>query len=281
MSIRSARPRPAVLRALGLADPPWIVEVGGRNYNRREIFKHDSWAATASYSDGQRLIVCKFNRKQPIGYASTAWLGKRLAEREREALEQLADLPNVPNSLGDVRVKGRIWPTAVAREYVAGHPLKHGEVVGPQFFDQLEKTLRIMHDRGLAYVDLHKRENIIVGDDGKPYLIDFQIGFNSAHRRVKHWPGIRNLFSLLSQSDLYHLQKHVLKHDPAQAGQAEERLAELRPWWIKAHRMLAVPFREARRRLLVAVGVRKGTGKVESELFIEDGLREVPMRRAA
>ena len=281
MSTRSARPRPAILRALGLADPPEIVEVGGREYSRHEIYKHDSWAATATYTNGERLIVCKFNRKQPIGFASTTWLGRRLAERERAALELLADLPNVPDSLGEVRVHGRIWPTAVAREYVPGHPLKKGEVVGKQFFPRLERTLRLMHDRGLAYVDLHKRENIIVGDDGLPYLIDFQIGFDATHPRVRHWPGIRNLFSMLCQSDLYHLQKHVLKHDPTRAERAERELAELRPWWIRAHRLAAVPLREARRRLLVAAGVRRGTGKVESELFIEDGLREWPVRRAA
>lgn len=278
MASRSSRPRPALLRALGLNDPPERVEVAGRDYHRIEIYKHDSWAATACYSDGFRTIVCKFNRMQPIGILSTNWLGTRLARRERAALEKLADVSNVPNSLGDVSVNGRVWPTAVAREFVAGHPLQPGETVGAMFFPTLERTLRLMHDRGLAYVDLHKRENIIVGDDGRPYLIDFQIGFDAEHRRVRHWPGVRSFFEMLCQSDLYHFQKHVIRHDPQRAELGELEMAKLRPWWIRAHRLAAVPLREMRRRLLVAMGVRKGEGKVESEHFIEDGLR-TPVRR--
>lgn len=281
MTVRSTRPRPAVLRALGLSDPPEVVHVAGKNYQRFEIYKHDSWAATATYTNGSKRIVCKFNRMQSIGLTSMSWLGRRLAKRERDALELLADQSNVPNSLGDVRVDGKIWPTAVAREYVSGHPMQANERVGKHFFSQLEQTLKLMHARGLAYVDLHKRENIIVGDDGRPHLIDFQIGFDAKHQRVKHWPGVRGVFELLCQADLYHLQKHILKHDPLRAEIAEQEIAKLRPWWIKAHRSIAVPLRETRRRLLVAAGVRNGQGKVESELFIEDGLRAVPMRQAA
>jgi hypothetical protein len=281
MSAKSVRSRPAIFRALGADDPPLSVEVAGERFVRHEIFKHDSWAATATYSNGQRLIVCKFNRVQSVGWFATEWLGRRLAARERAALERLADLPNVPVSLGDVRVDGRIRRTAVAREYVAGHPLGKGETVGPFFFPTLETVLATMHDRGLAYVDLHKRENIIVGDDGRPYLIDFQIGFDAAARRVRHWPGVSWLFSILCQSDLYHLTKHVAKHDPLRSADAVEASERNRPWWIRAHRLVAVPFRELRRRMLKGIGVRSGAGRVESELFVEDGLRTIPQRRAA
>ena len=38
-----------------------------------------------------------------------------------------------------------------------------------------------MHARRTVYVDLHKRENIIVSEHGKPCLIDFQISIC--------WPG--------------------------------------------------------------------------------------------
>jgi hypothetical protein len=281
MSAKSVRPRPAMFRALGAAEPPPVVEVAGDRFHRYEIFKHDSWAATATYSNGHRLIVCKFNRVQPVGWFATEWLGRRLAARERAALERLADLANVPNSLGDVRVDGQVWRTAVARGYVAGHPLGKGETVGPFFFSSLENTLETMHARGLAYVDLHKRENIIVGDDGRPYLIDFQIGFDAAARRVRHWPGVGWLFSILCRSDLYHLAKHVAKHDPLRAADAARASERNRPWWIRAHRLVAVPFREARRRMLKGIGVRSGAGRVETELFVEDGLRDVPQRKAA
>ena len=35
--------------------------------------------------------------------------------------------------------------------------------------------LNAMHERKVAYIDLHKRENILVNERGDPCLIDFQI----------------------------------------------------------------------------------------------------------
>jgi hypothetical protein len=270
----ASRPRPPVLRALGSADPPLGVSVGGRSYARYEILKHDSWAATAIYAGPAGRIVCKFNRTQPVYGLDMTWLGRLLAARERRALERLADLSNVPDSLGDVVAGGAVLPNAVARRYVPGHPLASGERVRPDFFPTLRTLLAEMHRRGIAYVDLHKRENIIVGEDGRPYLIDFQIGFDLTHPRVRGLPGAAALFDVLCRSDLYHLQKHVAQHVPGAA-------AVERPWWIKAHRAVAVPFRQLRRRVLVAAKVRTGAGRVETERFAEDAVRNAPARRAA
>jgi hypothetical protein len=271
---RPSRPRPPVLRALGPADPPLGVTVGGRSYARYEILKHDSWAATAIYAGPAGRIVCKFNRTQPVCGLDMAWLGRRLAARERRALERLADLPNVPDSLGDVVVNGAVLPNAVARRYVPGHPLREREHVRPDFFPTLRGLLAEMHRRGIAYVDLHKRENVIVGDDGRPYLIDFQIGLDVTHPRAAWLPGMAYLFDVLCQSDLYHLQKHVAHHAPGTVPAVE------RPWWITAHRAVAVPFRQLRRRLLVAAKVRTGAGRVETEQFAEDAVRTAPRRAA-
>ncbi len=270
---KKQKPRGPVFRALGAAEPPAAVTVGGQVYLRTEIFKHDSWAATALYTGHEGRIVCKFNRVQSFFGIGMAWIGKRLAGRERLALERLADLPNVPISMGDVIVDGVRWPNAIARRYVAGHPLLRKEQVPAGFFDSVDVTLAEMHRRGIAYVDLHKRENIIVGDDGKPYLIDFQICFDVTHRRVRCWPGTRGLFDLLCQADRYHFSKHVLNHAHANDATAQAMIAANRPWWIRAHRSIAVPFREMRRRLLVALGVRSGKGRAESEHFAEDAVR--------
>src|ERR1700684_3126315 len=61
----SVRKRPALFRALGDSDPPKSVSVslGNGEYHVETVLKHDSWAATAVYSNlrGER-IICKFNR---------------------------------------------------------------------------------------------------------------------------------------------------------------------------------------------------------------------------
>lgn len=266
---RTARPRPPLFRALGALEPPAEVVVDGRRYERIELFKHDSWAATALYSGTAGRIVCKFNRTQPVLGIPTSWLGRRLAEREHRALSRLADLPQIPAPLGPVYANGVRLRNAVARSFIAGHPLGKDERVRADFFPSLRRALREMHLRGIAYVDLHKRENVIVGDDGRPYLVDFQISFDVTHPRLRWVPGIRAAFDHLRVGDLYHLEKHIRRSDPL----ASTDRAPAIPAWLQVHRIFAVPFRQMRRRLLVARGIRTGRGAVASEVFAEDAVR--------
>ncbi len=272
----TARPRTPLLRALGSAEPPVEVIVGGQAYTREELFKHDSWAATALYSGPAGRIVCKFNRVQPILGVPTQWLGKRLADRERRALERLADLPQIPKPLGPVFAGGRKLPNAVARVFIPGHPLTKTEAVRPDFYLSLRNALTEMHSRGIAYVDLHKRENIIVGDDGRAYFVDFQICFDVTHPRIRWIPGARTVFDWLCKGDLYHLAKHARRADPR--GTAAPRPAI--PGWLQFHRIFAVPFRQLRRRFLVSQGIRTDRGQVASEVFAEDAVRRESTRAA-
>jgi hypothetical protein len=269
---KALRGRPGLFRALGKNDPPEHIEAGGRCYTRAEILKHDSWAATAIYENKGNRIVCKFNRQQPIFGLPVKWLGRALARREARALSLLADLPNVPAVCPPIQVDGSVATNAVAHDYVLGHPLAARESVGPTFFPTLEGVLREMHRRGMAYVDLHKRENILVGEDGQPYLIDFQISFilpGGLLGKILPW---RALLRVLCGSDLYHLSKHVQNSSVA-AGNATARQPVPRPWWIRLHRLIAQPFRTCRRQLLVLCGVRSGEGKAHSEQFAEDAVR--------
>jgi hypothetical protein len=133
-----------------------------------------------------------------------------------------------------------------------------------------------MHRRGIAYVDLHKRENIIVGRNGQPYLVDFQISW--VHRRRGSgralsgcqswsWRLAEQVFSALCQADFYHLEKHIRRVQ----GSRGPRIPP--PKWIRWHRAVAVPFRELRRRLLVLCGIRSGRGAAVTEQFVEEAFR--------
>ncbi len=262
------RPRPAILRALGKHDPPPIVEVEGRVFLRERIFKHDSWAATALYfSECGKRIVCKFNRIQPILGCPMQWLGKLLARRESRHLQLLRDVALVPNDCGPVCVRGQLVRHAVAHVYVPGRPLRRNERLGGAFCDELRALLQMVHNRHMAYIDLHKCENILVGEDGKPYLIDFQVSIAMTSPLAQRlWP-TRFVLSQMQAADRYHLCKHFCAIAPNQFGEPTERD---RPWWIRLHRLIAKPLRSIRRRFLVLLGVRKGNGRVESEYFAED-----------
>ena len=272
----AARPRPATFRALGAADPPATITLDGETFRRIEILKHDSWAATAVYRSASRTAKCKFNRTQRIGPVPMRWLGRALAARERWFMDRLAGIEGTPVSLGDIRVGGDKLTTAIAHEWIDGHALAEGEHVDDWFFPQLQAILAEVHRRGVAHVDLHKRENILVDDNGRPCLIDYQISFglptDSRMARVL----LGGVLRVLQRSDDYHLLKHRVKHRPDQVGLSLSDMQRLRPWWIRAHRCVAIPFRTFRRRLLTALGIRSKSGHAFSEAF-----PEVAHRRAA
>jgi hypothetical protein len=269
------RPRPAILRALGHAEPPTSIELDGETFRRIETLKHDSWAATAVYRSASRTAKCKFNRTQPIGLVPMRWLGRLLAAREQWFMDRLAGIQGIPVSLGDVNVDGRKLPNAVAHEWIAGHALAEGEQVDDRFFPTLTAILEAVHRRGVAHVDLHKRENLLVDDEGRPHLIDYQISFGLPTAGISAIV-FGGVLRLLQRCDDYHLLKHRVKHRPDQIGMSLDDMHRLRPWWIRAHRCVAVPFRTVRRRLLAALRIRSRTGHAYSEAF-----PEVAHRKAA
>ncbi|MGI9176692.1 MAG: hypothetical protein ACR2IT_02410 [Pirellulales bacterium] len=271
----AARPRPAMFRALGHAEPPESIDLAGETFRRVEILKHDSWAATAVYRSATRMAKCKFNRTQAVTVVPMAWLGRYLAARERWFMDRLAGIEGIPVSLGEMRVDGRPLPNAIAHEWIEGHAMTEKERVDDWFFPQLADILAEAHRRGVAHVDLHKRENILVDEQGRPYLIDYQISFGLPSGRLAAVL-LGGVLRLLQRCDDYHLLKHRVKHRPDQVGLSLADMQRMRPWWIRAHRCVAIPFRTVRRRLLTGLGIRSKSGHAFSEAF-----PEVAHRRAA
>ncbi len=263
------RARPAILRALGSSEPPHEVWTEGHSWRLMEVFKHDSWAATALYQCEARRIVVKFNRHQPVLIFSMVWLGKWLAGRETRAYERLQDLPAVPRACGPVQVNGRIWSNAFAHEYLEGHPLAKDERPGPEFFDALEVLIHIMHERGMAYLDLNKRENVIVSEANEPVLVDFQIHL-APPSWLANFPPVRLIMRQLQEGDVYHLQKLRTYHTSGPKAAATLDV----PWTSRLWRWIYVrPVQWIRRRLLVALRVRTGEGLALSELMPEKAVR--------
>ncbi|MGL6133486.1 MAG: hypothetical protein ACRC1L_04775 [Prochlorococcaceae cyanobacterium] len=281
------RPRPPFLRALGRQEPPPLIVVEGVGWTLERVFKHDSWAATALYrplkpgnggvdDSGQgasgRRLVCKFNRQAAVFGLPLAWLGPILARREGWFLEALAATGRVPRPHRRIEVAGLPLPHAVAHDFVDGAPLSRHSRLDERFFPALRALLDAMHARGLAYVDLHKMENVLVGRDGQPWLIDFQVSFALPQRQP--WRALgRPLFVLLRRGDDYHLIKHWIRLRPEQCGLGPEDLDHFRPRWIRWHRRIGVPLRRLRRQLLVWLRVRAPGGQAHSEHFAEDAIR--------
>ncbi|MFN3188916.1 MAG: hypothetical protein ACE361_00205 [Aureliella sp.] len=288
--MQTVKQRPNWLRALGKEEPPETIFVDQVEYKLVEVYKHDSWAATAQYSAAQcseartgvmtgqpkacQKIICKFNRRSSFFGLPLGWIGRALANREASAYKALSDLTAIPSALGTVCSDGRRLRNAFAHQYVEGHPLGENESPSDQFFPELKRILHTMHEHGIVYMDLHKRENILVGEDGLPKLVDFQISFQ--HRPqglLRRVPG-RWLRDLLRNSDMFCFEKHVRRLRPDQAEALSVPTSLDPPWWIRAHRIIAVPFRQTRRQLLSWLRVRDRSGRCRSELFAEHAFRD-------
>ncbi len=272
------KPRPALFRALGHNEPPSIIEVDGQTYHVTQVYKHDSWAATALFAnpdDPTDKIICKFNRQQSIFGFPMKWLGRRLANGEKLIMQHMADEPTMAKAFDCVTADGQILTHAAAHVYIEGHPLTPDDRVNDAFFPTLKGVLEKLHAKGIAYVDMNKAENVIVGEDGVPHLIDFQISFVLP----SWWPGrswpVRVVLKILQRSDIYHLMKHWIRYRADQLPEDQRDINQLRPWWIRGWRCIATPFRETRRRLLVLVGIRKGTGKSLTEHAPEDAIQRI------
>ena len=270
----NVRKRPPLFRALGAREPPDVVDVDGAQYRVLNVLKHNSWAATAIYvsATGER-IICKFNRVHPVIGIPVAWVGRALAAREADFTRRLADLEWVPDLRGPVTANGRELKNALARTYIEGAPFTGDTKVDAAFFVRLKTLLEAVHAREIAYVDLHKRENIIIDAEGRPHLLDFQVSF----RLGRHWPAngrlARFILRQLQEMDDYHFRKHYANCLVDELSAEEYARCKEPPALVRAHRVVGVPLRQLRRRLLVLFKVRDRTGDARSELEPEDAFR--------
>jgi hypothetical protein len=251
------------LRALGARDMPESIELEDGAYHHVRTYKHDFFAATGLYEGPSGRVILKIGRQAPLLGLPMKWLGQALTRRELAFFERVDDLPGVPRCLGG-------WgETGLVHLFVEGHPLQKKEQVNDGFFPRLAELIDKLHERGIAYVDLEKRENILVGDDGNPWLIDFQISWRWAigpdRRRqgmIRLMPHELGLFLLerLQQADRYHLLKHRRRHRPDTMTEAEIEASYRRGAWAEVYRRVARPLTLLRRAALKTL-----TGKARSQ----------------
>jgi len=170
--------------------------------------------------DGRRLIVKDFRRSDRL---FSTIIGPILIRRESDALAKLKGVNGVPQLLQ------RIDRYAMAIEHAEGTALRDYKGDIPDgFFEDLAAVLRNIHSRGVAHCDLRSSGNVIIGNDGKPKVIDFAAcvirgrGLN---------PFINFLFRQFTAGDLYAVLMLKQKHTPDRLTQEDkDRLATPLPY---------------------------------------------------
>jgi hypothetical protein len=243
------------MRALGRHDLPARITVGGAVYRHERTVKHDFWAATGFYLGpaGERVVL-KCGRSAEFCGVALTWIGRYMCWREMHFYQRLADLPNIPKLLG------RVGKTGFVHAYVDGHPLSAGDTVPEAFFEKLFKLIDELHRRGIAYVDTNKPQNILVGNDGEPHLIDFQISWDSEwwfNKPLSRW-----ITKKLAAEDRYHILKHKRKLAPRELTEQDSRRLAKKSIGLRMHRVLTKPYFGIRRQLFKRL---RSTGRLLAE----------------
>jgi len=187
-------------------DYPSKTTINGETYRAEKVLKEDFFSVNVLYgADIGRRWVLKLSRfRFPFGYMLRP-LAALMSRHEYRIYARLADLDGVP------RLGPRMGNRAFFHQYIEGvtlYELPRDANLPDDFFDRLRRLLDELHRRRIFYADLNKRGNIILGSDGRPYLIDFQISvhFNIDSLLFAIIP--ERVFRLLIRQDLYHLYKH-------------------------------------------------------------------------
>jgi len=188
--------------------PPELV-VDDRTYRLERILKDDFFAVNALYrgEDGTRQVLKITDFRFFLGPLCRP-LARWMSLRESNIYQALQGIPGIP------RIGPRHGGHGFIHEYVEGRTFFELNRFDPpvDFFANLLTIFEAMHARRIVHVDSHKKGNLILGNDGKPYLIDFQIAGNFGTATGGSFAWLRDwLFRQMVAVDLYHLYK--IKHD--------------------------------------------------------------------
>ena len=158
-------------------------------------------------SDGRDVVVKDF-APRPRWLRET--LGRWLTAREQRVYRQLEGIDLVPHLLG------RVDRHAFVMEYRPGRLLSRAlrQELPEDFLAELERGVAEMHARGIVHLDLSHRSNVLLGDDGRPVLLDFATAIRIAPRGLFR----RRLILLLAAFDRRALRKWRSKFGSADAG---------------------------------------------------------------
>ena len=163
--------------------------------------------------DGVRVIVKDFCLN---GFLFRNIIGRFLVWREKKAYERLKGIRGVP------RLYRAIDGLALVIEEIPGKNIESMETVAnlpDTFFKDLRILVEAIHEYGLAHCDLKRAPNIILGDDGKPYILDWAA---SISRKEFGFFPLNLIYERFIQDDLNAIIKIRLKHHPEEVSPEEK-----------------------------------------------------------
>jgi RIO-like serine/threonine protein kinase len=169
-------------------------------------------------ADDEAIIV----RDAGVARAWLRWLARWLMRREARVLAVVVDIDGVPTLISATRDR-------LERRHLPGSPMHQARPTDPGYFKHALTLLRRLHAADVVHNDLAKEPNLLVGPDGLPAFIDFQLAW--------HAPGRGRLFRALAHDDIRHLLKHKRTYCPERLTKRQLAIlaspSPLSKWWMR------------------------------------------------
>ena len=173
----------------------------------------------------------------------TRWIGRYLLRRERRALERVQGLHTVPV------LEDNAGRDALVYRWLTGQRPDADAIAagGRRISEELTRILAKFHARRVYHLDLHRKNNLVLGPDGELSVIDFGAALTPG-------PIANALFGrLLAWVDLQAPLKYLARYCPDELTLAEARAVCRRHWlrrlWIFTSSSTILEYRAARDRL--------------------------------
>ena len=166
-------------------------------------------------------------------------IGRFLVWREKKAYKRLKGLPGVPAFFRTIE------GLAFIIEEIQGTDIETLEVItnlDDSFYNDLRILIDNIHKRGLAHCDLKRAPNIILGNDGKPYIIDWAAAISE--NEFGFFP-FSYIYRRFLQDDLNAITKLKLKYCPDSVSPEEKDLYMKRSRFEKAIRKIRNFFKDS------------------------------------
>ncbi|MBF0457426.1 MAG: hypothetical protein HQK99_05985 [Nitrospirae bacterium] len=222
---------------------PSQVEINGEVFMYEKILKDDFFSVNVLYKNGGGVrYVLKLSDFRFIFGILLRPLAMFFSRREYGIYKKVDGIEGVP-PLGP-----RFGMRGYFHRFAEGTTLhEFGGTLPEDFFDGLMTIIKQLHQRRIFYLDLNKLGNIIVGEDSRPYLIDFQV---SIYFRPLPWIlGIISgrIFDSLIREDIYHIYKHKKRFQPQLMTAHELSLARRTGFNSWYNRLWGAPYRKIKR----------------------------------
>jgi predicted Ser/Thr protein kinase len=148
--------------------------------------------------DGQSFLIKRTNK---IG-TLTRHVSEHFIQHEYKIYQRLEGIAGIP------KCYGLTDDGSLILEYIDGNSYREKEHIlenRGQFFVDLLALILSIHEAGVSHGDLKRKDNILIGANNQPFLIDFgtAMSLHSRGQLIKRW-----LYNFSKQTDLNAWIKH-------------------------------------------------------------------------